>query len=238
MQKMPRSSSESAVRIEGLRFGYKPNQLVLDVPSLEVRRGARVFLHGPSGSGKTTLLGILAGILDPGAGKVEVLGRDFAKLGGRERDHFRGAHIGYIFQMFNLIPYLDVEQNITLPCRISKERNARLGGKAPEVAARELAEHLGIALHLKKSVTELSVGQQQRVAAARALIGGPELIIADEPTSALDTDHREAFLRLLFAEAERFGAGVLFVSHDQSLKPLFPTLISLRDVNRAAQPKE
>jgi putative ABC transport system ATP-binding protein len=207
---------------------------VLDVPAFSVKKGRRVFLHGPSGSGKTTLLGVLSGILEATAGQVSVLGHDYRTLKGRARDAFRGAHVGYVFQMFNLIPYLDVQENILLPLRLSPERRARLGGVSLEMAADGLAARLGISSLLKRPVTELSVGQQQRVAAARALAGSPELIIADEPTSALDTDHREAFITLLFDEAARSGSSILFVSHDRSLMPLFQDVISLGDINRCS----
>jgi len=232
-QEQAPAAAVPAIDVQNLSFAYPRSGPVLDISRFTVERHARVFLHGPSGSGKTTLLGILAGILDATDGEVCVLGRDYRTLRGRGRDAFRGAHIGYIFQMFNLIPYLDVQENVLLPLNLSPERKARLGGKAPEDAARELADRLGIGGLLLKSVTALSVGQQQRVAAARALIGAPELIIADEPTSALDTSHREAFLKLLFDEAERAGASVLFVSHDHTLKPLFKTAQSLDELNQA-----
>ena len=230
-------TAEPAIAIEGLTFAYGNGPTVLDIPELIVPRGARVFLHGPSGTGKTTLLGLIAGILDlgpRGQGQIRVLGTDITKVGGRERDRLRGARIGYIFQMFNLIPYLDVLENIVLPCRVSRERASRLGGTSPDVAARELATRLGIGAALTRPVTELSVGQQQRVAAARALLGFPDLVIADEPTSALDSDHRAAFLDLLFEEAKAADATVLFVSHDHGLKPLFEHVLDLRSLNRAA----
>jgi putative ABC transport system ATP-binding protein len=234
------ATAAAAIEVEGLRFAYRAGPLVLDIPAFRVERGERVFLHGPSGTGKTTLLGLLAGILElPAAasatagGSIKVLSRELAGMRGARRDAFRGSHMGYIFQMFNLIPYLNVRDNIILPVRISQERLQRLGGKPAGEVAGELARRLGIDQHLDKPVTELSVGQQQRVAAARALIGSPELIIADEPTSALDQDRREAFLELLFAEAERYGASVLFVSHDRTLERLFGRVAALRELNRA-----
>lgn len=223
-----------AILIEQLKFAYTRGKDVLDISRFVLPRGERMFLHGPSGTGKTTLLGLLAGILEPASGKIEVLGRSYAGMRGSARDHFRGSHIGYIFQMFNLIPYLNVRDNIVLPCLLSPERKERLRGQAPEDAAAEIASHLQIADLLSKRVTELSVGQQQRVAAARALMGSPELIIADEPTSALDSDRREIFLQLLFKEAERSNSTILFVSHDQSLAPLFTRTLSLRDINAAS----
>jgi putative ABC transport system ATP-binding protein len=228
---------ESAIDVQGLKYAYGATP-VLDVASLSVARGERVFLHGPSGSGKTTLLGVLSGILTAQSGKVDVLGRSLAAMRGPERDTFRGTHVGYIFQMFNLLPYLSVLDNILLPIRLSRGRRERLEGQAgatsAEAAARALAGRLKIDHLLDRAVTALSVGQQQRVAAARALIGAPELVIADEPTSALDSDHREAFLKLLFDEAKLSGASVLFVSHDHGLAPLFGRVIPLASINKAA----
>ena len=206
---------------------------MLDIPELALERGTRAFLFGPSGSGKTTLLGVLAGVLKPDEGEVIVLGRDLASLSGARRDAFRAEHIGYVFQMFNLIPYLSVLDNITLPVRMNAQRRARLDGAGVREAAALLAGHLQIGDLLKKPVTELSVGQQQRVAACRALIGSPEIIVADEPTSSLDFDRREAFLKLLFAECERAGATLVFVSHDRTLEGMFSRTVSLPDVNRA-----
>ena len=227
--------SGPAVRIKDLRFAYGNNPEVLSIDDFVLDRGERLFLHGPSGTGKTTLLSILAGILDTRTGSIDILGRSYGSLKGTERDHFRGSHIGYIFQMFNLIPYLNVRDNIILPCKISKERLKRLGSTSLIDAAKEVASHLQIDDLLDKRVTSLSVGQQQRVAAARALMGSPELIIADEPTSALDSDRREIFLNLLFKEVDRTGATILFVSHDKSLAPMFSRNLSLRDINTAVQ---
>ena len=223
-----------AIDVRRLRFRYGGGPWVLDIPELTLERGTRAFLFGPSGSGKTTLLGVLAGVLKPEEGEVSVLGRDLASLSGAERDAFRAEHIGYVFQMFNLIPYLSVLDNITLPVRMTAARRARLDGAGVKETARTLADHLQIGDLLQKPVTELSVGQQQRVAACRALIGAPEIIVADEPTSSLDFDRREAFLQLLFQECESAGATLMFVSHDRTLEPMFSHTISLPDINRAA----
>jgi putative ABC transport system ATP-binding protein len=222
-----------AVDIEQLSFSYRAPKEVLRIAALAIAKGEKVFLYGPSGCGKTTLLGILAGVLRPTEGRVAVLGHDFARMSGRARDALRGAHIGYIFQMFNLIPYLNVLENILLPCRISAERQSRLNGRSHEDAAKKLAEQLGIGRILTDNVVDLSVGQQQRVAAARALIGAPELIIADEPTSSLDEDHREGFLQLLFEQCRELGSTLIFVSHDRRMMPLFDRAISLAEINRA-----
>lgn len=226
------SAAAPAVRLKDVRFSYVKGVEVLDIPSFEVTAGEKVFLFGPSGSGKTTLLGVMAGVLAGYTGTVEVLGRNLASLSGSKRDAFRGSHLGYIFQLFNLIPYLSVVENITLPCRLYAERRARLKGVSLEEAAHVVAKRLGIDPLLSRRVTDLSVGQQQRVAAARALLGDPELIIADEPTSSLDYDHRERFLELLFESCKAAGSTLLFVSHDRSLMDLFDRRLSLPEFNR------
>ncbi|HLV26041.1 MAG TPA: ABC transporter ATP-binding protein [Gemmatimonadales bacterium] len=227
-----------AVEIADLTFEYKAGRPVLNIPSLTVHRGRRVFLYGPSGSGKTTLLGILAGVLPVQGGSVRVFERELGRLTSAGRDEFRAVHIGYIFQMFNLIPYLSVLENVTLPCRLNSRRRARAerNGESLTDAAHRIASHLEIEGLLGSPVTELSVGQQQRVAAARALLGAPELVIADEPTSALDNDRRQRFLELLFGSCAESGSTLIFVSHDRTLQPLFDEAVSLPDVNRGAVP--
>jgi putative ABC transport system ATP-binding protein len=221
-----------AVEVDNLTFAYRRGAPVLDIGELRIAQGERVFVFGPSGSGKTTLLGILAGVLRPGGGSVRVLGHDLGRMSGSARDALRAEHIGYIFQMFNLIPYLSVRDNIALPCRLSRRRRARLGGVGLEEATDRIAARLEIESLLGSRVTELSVGQQQRVAAARALIGAPEIVIADEPTSALDTDLRERFLELLFDSCRAAGSTLVFVSHDRHLMPLFDRSVALPQINR------
>lgn len=227
------SDRPAAVALEDLVFGYRPGREVLRIAALSIAAGERVFLHGPSGSGKTTLLGLTAGVLAPQQGRVKILGQDLAQLPSSRRDAYRGSHIGYLFQLFNLIPYLSVLENIALPCRLHAIRRDRLGTTPIEAEARRLAERLELGAFIDTAVTELSVGQQQRVAAARALIGRPELVIADEPTSALDTDLRDRFLELLFECCDEAGATLLFVSHDLSLGARFDRVISLPTMNTA-----
>ncbi|NCW44848.1 MAG: ABC transporter ATP-binding protein [Gemmatimonadaceae bacterium] len=229
----PRNAA--AVELSKLRFAYRPGQDVIAIDALSIARGETVFLHGPSGSGKTTLLGLLAGVLRASAGQVKVLGQDFTTMSNGARDAFRARHLGYVFQMFNLIPYLSVRENILLPIRLESERRARLGGQSFDAAVRDVAGQLDIARYLDTPIGELSVGQQQRVAAARALIGSPEVVIADEPTSALDTDRREQFLELLFRSCEKAAATLVFVSHDHTLMPLFSRIVELGEINAAAR---
>jgi putative ABC transport system ATP-binding protein len=223
----------NAVVIDGLRFRWSDTAPhVLTVPRLEVKPGERVFIGGPSGSGKSTLLSLLAGIVMPQEGSVSLLGHRLTGMSASARDRFRADHVGYIFQLFNLVPYLTVLENVTLPLRFSARRleQARAAGKGHvDDEARRLLDHLGMggADVLHRPVTELSVGQQQRVAAARALMGGPEILIADEPTSSLDAGNRETFINLLFAECAMSKATLVFVSHDTSLAKLFDRQIPL-----------
>ncbi len=227
-----------AVALAGLRYRWRPDgPLVLDLAELRIERRERLFIEGPSGSGKSTLLSLLAGVITSPEGRVAVLGQRLDQLDGAARDRFRADHIGLIFQMFNLLPYLSVIENVTLPCRFSARRRAKALQDAPtlEQEAQRLLAHLELAdpRLLARPVTELSVGQQQRVAAARALIGGPQLLIADEPTSSLDANRREAFIRLLFQECARHDSTLVFVSHDAALEPLFDRTVRLPDLAQA-----
>ncbi|MDX1540866.1 MAG: ATP-binding cassette domain-containing protein [Geminicoccaceae bacterium] len=224
-----------AIRLEHVRFVWPGRtDFVLEVPLFEVGRGERLLLTGPSGSGKSTLLSLIAGVIVPGSGSVQVLGHRLEALGGPARDRFRAANLGIIFQMFNLLPYLSVLDNVLLPLSFAPARRARAEehrGRREE-AGRLLARlEVEPALWHEHAAT-LSVGQQQRVAAARALIGRPEIVIADEPTSALDRDRQHAFLELLMNELAQSGGTLLMVSHDQSLTPRFERVLGLADVVR------
>jgi putative ABC transport system ATP-binding protein len=228
-----------AVCIDSLEFGWKRDAgPVLLIDRLRIGRGERVFIEGPSGSGKSTLLSLLAGVLVPRRGEIVIDGVKISRLSGAARDRLRADNIGYIFQMFNLIPYLSVVENVLLSCKFSRRRRKKAGGLegAGKTEAVRLLQTLGMGepATLKTPVTELSVGQQQRVAAARALIGRPGLIIADEPTSALDAAHRETFIQLLFRECKQEGNTLVFVSHDTSLAGMFDRTIRLTEINRGA----
>lgn len=233
--------SQTLIDITDLGFAWPGQAELLDIPAFTLNSGETLFLKGPSGSGKTTLLGLLGGVQAPVRGHVRLLGQDLGALSSGARDRFRVDHTGYIFQQFNLLPFLSVRENVELPCRFSRLRAQRASQRHGSVsaAAVTLLGHLGLGeALLERRADALSIGQQQRVAAARALIGQPELLIADEPTSALDADARESFLRLLFDECRDAGTSLLFVSHDQSLAPLFDRSLSLLDLNRAARPLE
>lgn len=224
----------AAVVLADLCFRWRGQSApCLDIPHFALAPGERVFLHGPSGSGKSTLLGVLGGVAVPERGRVELLGQDLVSRSGRARDAFRADHIGFVFQQFNLLPWLSALDNALLPCTFSARRRQRAGDA--RVAAERLLTHLDLAPALwRKPAAELSVGQQQRVAAVRALIGRPEILIADEPTSALDAPRQQAFIDLLLAESAAAGAALLFVSHDARLAAHFDRSVALADINRAA----
>lgn len=228
-------NKEMILEIENLKFTWPgQNEPTLDIKQFSINKGEQVFLKGPSGSGKSTLLGLITGINQAQSGTIQLLSKPLNEFNSRQKDHFRADHLGYIFQQFNLLPYLNLIDNVTLPCLFSKKRKntaQTLSGSLNKDAQR-LLSHLEIPKKLfSKKVTELSIGQQQRVAAARALIGRPEFVIADEPTSSLDAEARASFIELLFHECQAAKSSLLFVSHDQSLEALFSKKINLTDIN-------
>ncbi len=219
--------SMQALVVRDLEFSWpRSGSFCLKLADLAVDAGKSLFLHGPSGSGKSTLLNLIGGVLLPARGSVSLLGQALGELSASRRDAFRADHLGFIFQQFNLIPYLSVLDNVLLPCRFSARRASRVS--EPEEEARRLLAGLDLdPTLLGRPAAELSVGQQQRVAAARALIGQPEILIADEPTSAIDAERQAAFVELLLSEAQRAGSAVVFVSHDLRLATHFDHSLAL-----------
>lgn len=217
----------AAIRIDDLVFRWRPDAApAVKLAKLTVDAGKSLFLHGPSGAGKSTLLNLLGGVLLPERGRIEVLGQVLGDLPAARRDAFRADHLGFIFQQFNLLPWLSALENVLLPCRFSRRRAQRAGD--PMAEARRLFAALDLAASVHGApAAELSVGQQQRVAAARALIGRPEIVIADEPTSALDAARQDAFIDLLLGEAKAAGSTVVFVSHDLRLAAHFDEKLAL-----------
>lgn len=233
--------SPAAIHIADLIFGWKAGETTLDIASFKVGAGERVFLRGPSGGGKSTLLSLIGGVASPRSGTLNVLGQDMAALGPAGRDALRGGRMGVVFQLFNLVPYLSVIDNVVLPCRFSAGRRKRVtdAGVTPHQEASRILQRLGLGQALsERRASDLSVGQQQRVAVARALIGGPDLILADEPTSALDADARQAFIDLLLEECATRQSSLLFVSHDMTLASRFDRTVDLAAINRARHPAE
>lgn len=219
----------SFLNIENLVFRYKDKQRdVINIPSLSLEKNQSLFLYGPSGYGKSTLLNIIAGVLAPTSGSISVDGELISNLSPAKKDLWRGNHLGYVFQNFNLIPYLNILENIMLPTKFSsiKNKNASLA------KALELIERMNLSVHLEKNARDLSIGQQQRVALCRALIGNPKLLLADEPTSSLDAQNTEDIMNVLKEEKEKSGLTMIFVSHDLRLKPYFDRELSLAEINK------
>jgi len=209
------------IAIDRLTFGYRESDFRLAIPALRVDQGEKLAVIGPSGSGKTTLLNLIAGIITPGAGKVEVAGTEVSALGDAGRRDFRIRHIGFVFQDFELLDYLNVLDNILHPYRISA---LRLDGTVRE-RAEGLAGRLGVGDKLKRRANDLSQGEKQRVAICRALLPGPRLILADEATGNLDPRNKGRILDLLFDSVDAHGATLLAVTHDHDLLPRFDRVV-------------
>ena len=220
------------IEIERLRFAWPAAGAdCLAIDALQVPAGERVFVHGPSGGGKSTLLGLLAGVLLPTQGRVRLLDADWASMSGARRDAYRADHVGYIFQQFNLLPYLSAIDNVLLACRFSPRRRNRAAAEAgtPFAAAQSLLDRVG----LPCAVWSRAVGSR-RAAIARALVGHPEVVIADEPTSALDAPLRDSFMDLLLRQCRAAGSTLVFVSHDERLAGCFDRVIALTSINGAS----
>lgn len=216
-------------------------QPVLQIDHLSVQAGERLFVIGPSGCGKTTLLSLIAGIASPQVGEIVFQGERVSSWRPSQRDRLRADQFGIVFQLFNLLPYLSVLDNVLLTARFSalrRQRATQLSG-SPRAEAQRLLERLGLSSTFwQRRATALSVGQQQRVAVARALFGRPALLLADEPTSALDSEHRDRFISLLTEECQAAGTALLFVSHDISLSHHFSRVVDLATLNTAARVDE
>ena len=201
----------------------------LSLADLTVSYGEKLLLLGASGTGKSTLLSVISGTLLPDQGSVEIAKTEITNLSASARDRFRAEQLGVIFQQFNLLPFGSVADNILLPLRFAPIRRNRVKDAKSEVA--RLCAALGLPVDIgREKASSLSVGQQQRVAVARALIGHPPLIIADEPTSALDINSQDAFLDLLFTQAQTQGTSVVLVSHDEKLGPRFDRILHMEEI--------
>ena len=221
------------INIREMKFSHDEisKKALIDIELWTVNRGERIFVHGPSGAGKSTLLNLVSGLLSCSEGEISVLGERLDRLNSRQRDRFRANHLGYVFQRFNLVPYLSAIENIDL-ARSFLTRKDRLSNK---LKAPELLDSLGLASDdWKKPVSRLSTGQQQRVAIARALVNTPEILIADEPTSSLDQQNRENFMSMLMQLVESKEMTLLFVSHDMSLTQYFTRVQALNDFSKMA----
>lgn len=232
----PAPTISAALSLTDVAFSWRGAlSFGLEIPALSVEAGERVVLLGESGSGKSTLLSLICGLLTPDQGRIEIVGEDVTAMHGSARDRFRAERIGVIFQQFNLLPFASPLDNILLPLRFARARRRQVGDPAAE--ALRLTQALGLpeALIAKGRASELSVGQQQRVAVARALIGRPALIVADEPTSSLDAAAQTAFLDLLFGQVEEAQSSLLMVTHDERLATRFDRVLHLPEIARVTR---
>ena len=215
------------LKTTGLKYLYKHGKTI-EFPDIEIETGQRLLISGFSGCGKTTLLSLIAGALRLQEGSINFNDNDYSDMSSMSLDKFRADHIGYIFQTLNLIPFLSVSENIALGVRFSQSRKSKVSNLSQEVV--RLVSSLGLEREaLKIPVSRLSVGQQQRVAAARALIGKPDLILADEPTSALDSDTTKKFLNEVMETFDSNKQAIIMVSHDASIAPYFDTVIDFNE---------
>ena len=210
------------ISINQLTFTYGDGTFRLRIPQLTLESGRSAVIVGPSGSGKTTLLNLIAGILPGSGGEIRVGNTDVHRLNDNERRLFRLQNVGQVFQDFQLIDYLNVLDNVLLPCRIHRSVTVT---RVLRERASQLLRSVEMASFERRSVTRLSQGERQRVAICRALLLSPQIVLADEPTGNLDPDNAERIVRLLRTETSRSGATLIMVTHDHSLLPQFDQII-------------
>lgn len=215
----------SGLQVTDLHFAYPRGEASVRVRSLEVAAGETVALVGPSGAGKTTLLRLVAGILEPKAGRIVFAGEDLRSMKPLARRQLRLSRMGMVFQDFALMDYLTVAENLLLPLEL---------GTGPQAAhwtrARALVDQLEVGRYWNKRTAELSQGEQQRVAIARALVHEPKLLLADEPTASLDSARKMTAAKLMLNEARGAKAALIMVTHDPELLPLFDRVLNLEDL--------
>lgn len=216
------------LKTEALHYAYASGG-PFQFPDLAVHAGEKILIMGPSGCGKSTFLNLISGVLPLQSGEIELNGTAYSGLKPSALDTIRADHLGVIFQTLNLIPYLTGAENAALGLRFSKQRQARVDNTAAEI--HRLAIALGLTAHqLAAKASHLSIGQQQRIAVIRALLGRPELILADEPTSALDPIATERFMQEMLGSFDPSTQAVLLVSHNPALSPFFDRVIEFQEV--------
>lgn len=201
---------------------------VLDIDLFEMDEGQQMALRGRSGSGKSTLLNLISGLLKPDSGTVRLDGQNLSQLNETQRDRYRGRKLGYVFQSFHLMQGLTVWENLWLA--------AALNGQVVQARLEQLLHRLDLGSHRQRRPQQLSIGQQQRVAVARALVNQPRLVLADEPTGNLDAELAQEALRLLREMCTEYSSALLLVSHDEAILSTFDQVTSLTDLNRTSQP--
>ena len=219
--------AKSLIQIRQLQFGYRVGAFRLAVESLHIATQERVALMGPSGCGKTTLLNLLAGILVPAKGQIDVNGTCISGLNQEDRQDFRALHMGLVFQEFELLDYLTVLDNVLLPFRLNPILQLT---KAVQERALILCDRVGLDGKIKRYPAHLSQGERQRVAVCRALVTQPKVIIGDEPTGNLDPVNRDLVMDILFEYSESSKAPLVIVTHDHELLDRFNRTMDIREV--------
>ena len=223
--------TDTLVKIKNLKYSYNKKSLFeMTVKNFSLNKGERLLIHGESGLGKSTFLNLISGSIEAKIGDIEILGNNISNIPGFAKDEIRGNHFGIVFQTFNLLPYISVENNILLGLIFSKRKRSKIENIKKEIKV--LMQNLSLnydELKDRKSY-QLSIGQQQRVAVARALIGRPEIILADEPTSALDLDNQKIFLDLLFRSLDKDKQGLIMVSHNKDVSKNFSQVKNIKDI--------
>jgi putative ABC transport system ATP-binding protein len=214
------------IQLEDIQFRYPQSDFKLEIDFLGFEEGTKTAIIGPSGFGKTTTLNLLAGILIPEEGKISISNEVINKLSETQRRNFRIQNIGFIFQDFRLVPYLNVIDNILLPFQINTILKPR---KNSEFLAKELADDLGIGKLIKKYPAKLSHGERQRVAIARALVNEPKILLADEPTGNLDPENKIHIKNILFKAVEKFGTTLITVTHDHEMLSGFDKVVDFKN---------
>ena len=214
------------ININNLEFCYQSGEFRLNVPDFTIEKSEKVAVIGPSGSGKTTLLNLIAGIMTPMRGVISVDNVQVSELADGERRDFRITNIGFVFQDFELLDYLNVLDNILHPYRIT---GALILNREVRIRVVKLAEQMGIDDKLKRHPNDLSQGEKQRAAICRALLPGPKLILADEATGNLDPANKIRILDLLFQNVEDHDATLLAVTHDHELLKRFDRVVDFQN---------
>lgn len=224
-------SASATITLENVHFAYPGGEFALDVPSLVFEPGTRTAVVGPSGSGKTTLLYLIAGVLVPERGSIAVGTRRVDELGDAARRWFRIARIGFVFQDFELLDYLDVRENVLLPYLISPALEVTSDVRS---RADQLLTELGLGDKLARRITALSQGERQRVAICRALLPSPKVLLADEPTGNLDPETSRRIVDLLVERSRRDGTTLVCVTHDHTLLDTFDRVVDFAEFRTAA----
>ena len=221
--------SKILISVENLNYSLgNNNKFSLKINKFILKKSDSFLIYGDSGAGKSTFLNLLSGTLRPQEGAINILGTNIVDSSSAVKDKIRGDHFGIVFQTFNLLPYITVKNNILLGKAYSNRKQLLSSNDEVKILMDKLS--LNYKDLVDRKAYELSIGQQQRVAVARALIGKPEIIIADEPTSALDQDNQKEFINLLFKSLDENEQGLIMVSHDKKLSNKFKIVKNITEI--------